>query len=176
MVDKISKHVKEAWDILQVTYEGKSSIKISKLQMLATKFENIKMHENQTFSSFYFELSDIVNVLFNLREPIPYSKVVRKILRSLLERFRPKVTVIEESKDINSMTVDKLIGSIQIYEMTLPNSQKPKDLAFKDSENEEKNIEMTYDITSDELAHMAKMIKKVMKFNKRFYMNQESRK
>ena len=74
------------------------------------------------------------------------------------------------------MRVDELVSSIQIYEMTLPNSQKPKDLAFKDSENEEKNIEMTYDITSDELAHMAKMIKKVMKFNKRFYMNQESRK
>ena len=171
LVDKISKHVKEAWDILQVTYEGKSSIKISKLQMLATKFENIKMHENQTFSSFYFELSDIVNVLFNLREPIPYSKVVRKILRSLLERFRPKVTVIEESKDINSMRVDELIGSIQTYEMTPPSFQKPKDFIFKALENEDKDIEMQYDITNDKLTHMAKRIKRVMKFNKRFYKN-----
>ena len=43
--------------------------------MLATKFENIKVHENQTFSSFYSELSDIVNSSFNLGEPIPNSKV-----------------------------------------------------------------------------------------------------
>ena len=79
------------------------------------------------FSFFYYELSDIVNSSFNLREPIPYSKVVRKILRSLSKRFRPKITAIEESKDIDSMRVDELVGYIQTYEMTLPISQNPKD-------------------------------------------------
>ena len=58
--------------------------------------------------------------------------------------------------------------------MTIPSSQKPKDSAFKVFENEEKDIEIPYDITRDELAYMAKMIKRVMKFNKRFYKNQES--
>ena len=43
--------------------------------------------------------------------------------------------------------------------MTLPNSQKPKDYALKVYENEEKDIEMPYNITLDELAHMAKKIK-----------------
>ena len=83
--------------------------------MLATKFENIRMHENQTFSSFYFELYDIVNSSFNLEEPILDSKVVRTILRSLPERFRPKVTAIEDN-------IDELVGSIQTYKMTLSNS------------------------------------------------------
>ena len=69
------------------------------------------------------------------------------------------------------MRVDELVGSIQTYEMTLPNSQKPNDSSFKASKNEEKDIEMSYDITSDELTHMAKRIKRVMKFNKRFYKN-----
>ena len=109
--------------------------------MLTTKFENIKMHENQNFSSFYSELSDIVNSSFNLGEPILDSKVVRKILRSVQERFRPKVTVIKErdfdivNVDIDSMKVDELFGFIQTYEMTLPSSQKPKDIAFKAFEN-----------------------------------------
>ena len=89
-----------------------SAVKISKLQMLTARFENIRMHENQTFSSFYFELSDIVNSSFNLEEPILDSKVVRKILRSLPKIFRPKVTAIKESIDINSMRVDELVGSI----------------------------------------------------------------
>ena len=121
------KRAKEAWDILQFTHESTSFVKLSKLQMLATRFENIKMHENQTFSSFYSKLSDIVNSLFNLREHILDSKVVRKILRSLLERFRRKVIVIKESKDIDSMRDDELVGFIQTYKMTLPNSQSPKD-------------------------------------------------
>ena len=40
---------KKAWDILQVTHEGAYVIKVSKLQMVTTKFENIRMHENQNF-------------------------------------------------------------------------------------------------------------------------------
>ena len=128
--------------------------------MLATKFENIRLHENQTFSSFYSKLSDIVNSSFNLGEPIPNSKVVRKILRSLQERFKLKVTTTEESKDIDSMRVDELIGFIQTYEMTLLNTYKPKDFTFKDFENKEKDIEKPYDITHDQLAHMAKRIKR----------------
>ena len=76
------KCAKEAWDILQVTHQGVFAINISKLLMLATKVENIRMHENHNFSSFYSELIDIVNCSFNLREPIPNSKIVRKILRS----------------------------------------------------------------------------------------------
>ena len=54
------KRAKEAWDILLVTREGTSVVKISKLQMFATKFENIIIHENQNSSFFYFELSDIL--------------------------------------------------------------------------------------------------------------------
>lgn len=46
----------------------------------------------------YIELINIIDSHFNLREIIPYSKVVKKILRFLLERFRLKVTNIEESK------------------------------------------------------------------------------
>ena len=37
-------------------------------------------------------------------------KVVRKILRSLLESFRAKVTAIEESRDLDEINVQELIG------------------------------------------------------------------
>lgn len=89
-----------------------STVEVFKLKMLTTDFKNIKMHENQNFYFFCSKLSDIVNSSFNLEEPILDSKVVRKILRSFLERFRPKVTIIEESKDIDSIRIDKLVSSI----------------------------------------------------------------
>ena len=88
-------------------------------------------------------------------------------------RFKPKVTTMEESKDIDSMRVNELVSFIQTYEMTLPNSHNPKDFSFKASKNEEKDIEMPYDIIHDELVHMAKRIKRAIKFNKKFYKNQE---
>ena len=64
------------------------AIKISKLQMFTTKFENIRILENHNFSSVYSELSDIVNYSFNLGEPSPNSKVVRKIFRSHPKRYK----------------------------------------------------------------------------------------
>ena len=47
------------------------------------------------------KMKDIVNLAFNLREQIPEPKIVRKVLRSLPERFHAKITAIEESKDID---------------------------------------------------------------------------
>ena len=60
--------VKEAWTILQTTYEGTKAIKDPKLQRLTTSFVEIKMEEDETFDEFYAKLKDIVNSAFNLRE------------------------------------------------------------------------------------------------------------
>ena len=59
------------------------------------------------------------------------SKIVRKIFRSLPESFHAKVTTIEESKDLDDIKVQELVGSLQTYEMSLPNQQKSKSLALK---------------------------------------------
>ena len=59
---------KEAWTILQTTYEGTKAVKDSKLQRLATSSEEIKMEEDDSFDEFYAKLKDIVNSAFNLGE------------------------------------------------------------------------------------------------------------
>ena len=61
-------NAKEAWTILQNTYEGTKALKNSKLQRLTTSFEEIKMDENESFDEFYAKLKDIVNSTFNLGE------------------------------------------------------------------------------------------------------------
>ena len=107
-----TKTIKEAWTILQTTYEGTKAVKDSKLQRLTTTFEEIKMEENESFNEFYTKLKDIVNLAFNLGEIIPESKIVRKVLRSLPERFHAKITAIEELKDIDQILLNKLDGNL----------------------------------------------------------------
>ena len=68
---------------------------------------------------------------FNLGEKTEDSKIVRKILRSLPESFRAKVTAIEESKDPDDIKVQELIGSLQTYDMSLPSQRKSRSLALK---------------------------------------------
>ena len=107
-----TKTAKEAWTILQTTYEGTKAIKDSKFQRLTTSFEEIKMEDDESFDEFYAKLKDIVNSAFNLGETIPEPKIVRKVLRSLLERFHAKITSIEESKDIDKIPLTELVGNL----------------------------------------------------------------
>ena len=61
---------KEAWTILQTTYEGTKAVKDSKLQKLTTSFEEIKMEEDELFDEFYAKIkaanfnSKALNALF----------------------------------------------------------------------------------------------------------------
>ena len=107
-----TKTAKEAWTILQTTYEGTKAVKDSKLQRLTTSFEEIKMEEDELFDEFYAKLKDIVNSAFNLGETIPEPKILRKALRSLPERFHAKITASEESKDIDKIPLTELVGNL----------------------------------------------------------------
>ena len=77
------------------------------------------MEEDESFDEFYTKLKDIVNSASNLGETIPEPKIVRKVLRSLPERFHAKITAIEESKDIDKIPLTELVGNLQTYELGL---------------------------------------------------------
>ena len=94
------------------TYKGTKVVKDSKIQRLTTSFEEIKMEEDESFDEFYAKLKDIVNSAFNLGETIHELKIVRKVLRSLPERFHAKITAIKELKDIDKIPLTKLIGNL----------------------------------------------------------------
>ena len=84
------------------------------------------MSDDESLDEFYAKLNDIVNFAYNLSEIYDQPKIVRKILRSLTEDFRPKVTAITESKDMDFITVNELVGSLQSYELDLLKTSKSK--------------------------------------------------
>ena len=90
---------------METTYEGTKKVKDTKLQMLTTRFEELRMSEDESFDSFYNKLNEVVIGKFNLGEKIEDSKVVRKIFHSLPKSFRAKVIAIEESKDFDEIKV-----------------------------------------------------------------------
>jgi RNA-binding protein YhbY len=78
------------------------------------------MLEDKTFNDFYTKISNLRNSMVSLEKKVLDAKLIKKILRSLPERFRIKVTTIEESKDLDSMKIEELVGSLQSYEFSLP--------------------------------------------------------
>ena len=125
------------------------------------------MSEDELFDSFYGKLNEVVIDKFNLGEKAMDSKFVRKILRSLPESFDAKVTTIEESKDLDEIKIQELIGSLQTYELSLPSQRKSNSLAFKMiNERVEAQDSSDEDEVEKEVAYLAKNFHKFLKFKK----------
>jgi hypothetical protein len=60
--------------------------------MWISRFEEIKMLEDETFGEFYIKINDLRNSMVSLGKSISDIKLIRKILRSLPERFRIKIS------------------------------------------------------------------------------------
>jgi len=161
---------KDAWQILETTYEGTKLVKSAKPQMLISKFEEIKILEEETFREFYTKISDLRNSMVSLGKQISDVKLIQKILRSMPKRFKIKVITIEESKDLEEMKIEELVGSLQTYEYSLPPVRKAKTIALKASKASKKKSRVSSDedsdIDEDAMAMLAKNFEHFIKNNK----------
>ena len=81
------------------------------------------------------------------------------------ESFRAKVTAIEESNDLDDIKVQELIGSLQTYEMSLPNQRKKKSLALKTiNQKVEVNDSSDEDMVDKDVAYLVKNFRKFLRF------------
>ena len=122
------------------------------------------MEEDESFDEFYTKLKDIINSAFNFRETILEPKIVRKVLRSLPERFHAKITAIEESKNIDNIPLTKLDGNLQTYELGLiriRKSSKSKSMALKAKSSD--TNESSNDEDSKIKSYIMRQFKKFMK-------------
>ena len=103
-----------------------------------------------------------MNSASNLGETIPKPKIVRKVLKSLLEIFHAKITTIEESKDIDQIPLIELVGNLQTYELGLTmiwKSSKSMALKVKSSDTDESSDDEDFKMKS----YITRQIKKSMK-------------
>ena len=147
-------------------HKGTKAVKINKLQQLTSKFESIRMFDDESFDEFYAKLDDIVNSAYNLGEIYDQPKIVRKILRSLTENFRPKVTVIIESKDVDSIHVNELVGSLQSYKLDLPKTSKSKSMGVKSVDDVEVG-RFDNEFSATKIAYLAKNFRNFLRNNNR---------
>ena len=124
------------------------------------------MSDDEFFDEFYAKLNDIVNSAYNLGKIYDQPKIIRKILRSLTENFKPKVKAITESKDVDSIPVDELVRSLQSYELDLPKTSKSKSIALKSVDDVEASG-FDDDLSATEIAYLAKNFRNFLRNNNR---------
>ena len=133
---------KEIWDRLQVLHEGTDQVKETKISMLVHQYEMFKMLEHENIDEMTTRFMHIINQLKALGIRYTNAEMVRKILRSLSKAWRPKVTAIQEAKDLNVLSLDALIGSltthkIELNEITNEAVKKGKSIALKSTQKKD---------------------------------------
>ena len=83
------------------------------------------------------------------------------------------MTTVIESKDVDSILVDELVGSLQFYEFDLPKTNKSKYMALK-SVDDVDDCGFDDELSSTEIAYLAKNFRNFLKNNNRRARNRNN--
>ncbi|GJW72151.1 retrovirus-related pol polyprotein from transposon TNT 1-94 [Tanacetum coccineum] len=110
---------KEIWKTLLITHQGNNQVKDNKIDLLVQQYEQFVISKDKSIDSAFARFNTIITSLKTLDEGYSSKNYVRKFLRALHPNWRAKVMVIEESKDLTSLSLDELIGNLKVHEMII---------------------------------------------------------
>nr|GEX36421.1 retrovirus-related Pol polyprotein from transposon TNT 1-94 [Tanacetum cinerariifolium] len=110
---------KENWKTLLVTHKGNNQVKDNKIDLLVQQYEQFVISKDEYIDSAFAIFNTIVTSLKALDEGYSSKNYVKKFLGALHPKWRAKVTTIEESKDLTSLSLDELIGNLKVHEMII---------------------------------------------------------
>ncbi|MQL97941.1 hypothetical protein Taro_030645 [Colocasia esculenta] len=137
----------EMWEKLRFTYEGTDKVKETRIDILVAQYERFQMQSGESITQMYSRFTDVTNGLAGLGKTYDIRDMVRKILRSLLASWTPKVIAIEEANNLRRMSLEKLIGSLMAHEINMERSEESS--SKKKHSNTLKAIEDTFDGESE---------------------------
>nr|GEV69925.1 zf-CCHC domain-containing protein/UBN2 domain-containing protein [Tanacetum cinerariifolium] len=109
---------KEIGKTLLITHKGNNKVKDSKIDLLVQQYEQFVISEDETIDSAFARFNTIITSL-KAYEGYSSKNYVRKFLMALHHKWRSKVMMIEESKDLTSLSLDELIENLKVHEMII---------------------------------------------------------
>ncbi|GKB59026.1 hypothetical protein Tco_0915212, partial [Tanacetum coccineum] len=127
------KTAKDIWNSLVITHQGNKQVKGNKIDLFVQLYEQFSIFDDETIDCAFTRFNTIITSLKALGESISSRNHVRKFLRALPTKWRPKVTAIKESKDLSTLLLDVLIGNLKVYEVL----SSDEEASSSDSEDDE---------------------------------------
>ena len=90
-------------------FQGSSQVRMINLQTLRREYENLKMEESETINDFTIKLINMSNQLRVHGEDKTDYQLVQKVLISLPQKFDSIVAVLEQTKDLSTLSMTVLI-------------------------------------------------------------------
>ncbi|EOY10311.1 Uncharacterized protein TCM_025683 [Theobroma cacao] len=158
---------KEAWDKLKVEFHGSDRTCQIQVLNLLREFEVLKMNNEESVKDYLEKVLKVVNQLSLLGENLLERRIVNKFLISLPKKFETKKSTLEDSKDMSTMTMTKLVNALPAQEQKRAFRQKDhvKNALLacaSEKKNGDKRREAKGSIPSmscNQLSHMKKVCK-----------------
>ncbi|RVW83003.1 hypothetical protein CK203_042428 [Vitis vinifera] len=106
----------EIWEYLKEEYKGNERIKNMQVMNLIREFEMKKMRESDAVKDYAAQFLSIANKVRLLGKEFSNEKIVQKILVTLLEKYEAAVSSLENSKDLSTISLTKLLHSLEVVE------------------------------------------------------------
>ncbi|XP_073264776.1 uncharacterized protein [Populus alba] len=113
---------KKIWESMKTKYEGNARVKRSTLQALRRDFEILEMKTGETITAYFARVMTVANKMRVYGEAMTDVTICEKILRSLTDKFNYIVCSIEESRNLDTITIDELQSSLTIHEQKIHKS------------------------------------------------------
>ncbi|GJU91075.1 zf-CCHC domain-containing protein [Tanacetum coccineum] len=167
---------KEIWDTLLITHQGNNQVKANKIDLLVQQYEQFMIPEEESIDNAFAKFNTIITSLKALDEGFSSKNCVRKFLRALHPKWRAKVTAIEESKNLTTLSLDELIGNLKVYEEVIKKDsetvknkrEQSRSIALKARKESSDEDSSTSDSEDEEYAMAVRNFKKFFKRQGRF--------
>ncbi|XP_024030010.1 uncharacterized protein LOC112094115 [Morus notabilis] len=125
---------KQIWDSMKKKHQGNVKAQRVQLQRLRTEFETLRMKSGESIIDFFSRTMTIANKMQIHGEKMEDVTIVEKILRSMTPKFNFIVCSIEESKDVDTLSLDELQSSLLVHEQKIV-QQEYEEQALKAAAN-----------------------------------------
>nr|GEV54584.1 zf-CCHC domain-containing protein/DUF4219 domain-containing protein/UBN2 domain-containing protein [Tanacetum cinerariifolium] len=178
------KTVKDIWQSLLITHQDNSQVKDNKIDLIIKQYEQFTILDEESIDSGFARFNTIITSLKPLDEGFSSKNYVRKFLRALHPKWRAKVTVIKESKDLSSLALEKLIGNLKVHEVVMEKDfeiyrgkkERVKSIALKAKKESSDDETSTSGSDDKEYAMAARNFKKFFRRKGKFVRQQREEK
>ncbi|GJZ60008.1 zf-CCHC domain-containing protein [Tanacetum coccineum] len=156
--------------------KGNNQVKANKIDLLVQQYEQFTIPEEESIDNAFAKFNTIITSLKSLDESFSSKNCVRKFLRALHPKWRAKVMTIEESKNLTTLPLDKIIGNLKVYEEVIKKDfetvkgkkEQIRSLALKVKKEVSDEDSSSSDSEDEEYAMAIKEFKKFFKRRGRF--------
>lgn len=161
---------KQAWDTLINHFEGNTSVRRTRLDHLASKFENLRMSDDEPIDGFICKISELASEASVLGKKYEEKDLVKKLLRCLPPRFEAYKAVLTLAVDTDEMKFDQLSGILKVHDLekTDRQSTNQKSIAFTAESKDDGRVTKIEENLSLMARNFNKFVKRMEKGGGRF--------